>query len=242
MATTEKEIERPDELGSRHRPPYRLDPSKLEELPEKQATLLQQMRKAVPRLAESVEDAVEHQRRRLEEDGRFTEEGIEDRLSEQKEELAAKFLSDRADQDLPGSGLPHQRLVVKRLKKKALQKREEMPLVPEAEPTDARSAVREQALLEKLEAADHTDRYRLAEKMLDTGDPEAVRAVLDPPGGLTPLNEQHMSMLRRRRLDQEYGGDAVQAEAMMQAAEEAESLLDTLEDHMRTVLEAEAAE
>lgn len=229
--------DRPKELGSEHRAPFGLNPSELEDLPEKQRSWLEATRRNIPAIASQVEGALSEARQQLEEDDRFTEEGVAQKMSEVKAELRSTYLSDQANEDLPGSGLAHQKYVARRVKREAHQKLQDQPLVPEADPSDARSAVREQRILEKLEATDPSERAELAQRLVDSGSPEALRAIFDPPGGMTPLHEHRIQMLKQRARRNLYGEESVQAERMLEAGEKAEQAVERLEGYVRSLLE-----
>jgi hypothetical protein len=230
-------VERSPALGSEYRAPFGLEPSQLEDLPEQEQGWLKATASNIPALAETAENAVREARERLEEDGRLTEEGVDEKMSEVREELAEVFLGETPDADLPGSGLAHQRYVVERVKRSAHQMRQAMPLYPEPDDADARSAVREQELRRKIEATDDPqERTELARRLVDSGQPEALRAVFDAPGGVTPFAPERLDLLRRRALQKQYGEDAFTPERMLEAAERAETALDRLEAHLRDVL------
>lgn len=235
--------DRPSELGSEHRPPPGLSRGKFgpvddqPDLPEEAVEKFEFVRKKVPELAESVESEIAAERERLAADGRYTEDGVKEKLAEFKEELAGRYLNGKYDGELPGGGLAHLRLVAQKMKRKALKEKEKMPLYPEADPNDARAAQREKELRERLEAVDDgQQRMELARTLAESGDAEALRALFDAPGGLSPLNEGYRATLMKRAMDAQHGEQWRRAERMMDAATSAEQVLDRLEHYFTETL------
>lgn len=134
----------------------------------------------------------------LEEDGRWSEDGIRRKLQEEAEE---RFLSDRGDPKLPGKGLPRLRQQLRAARQEIQERKNEVrqALVPERDPSDAASAVTEMEIRSRLSDAESvSDRMDLARELVSSGDPVALRAIFGAPSSaFHGIDEGGLDRLKR---------------------------------------------
>lgn len=131
-------------------------------------------------------------------------------------ELASEYLAADSGHAERGGTFRQAEYDLNRLEKKIDQKASEFTVVEDPDPdTAAYSAQREKEIRQRLaEADDASERMEMAERLVNSGDPEAVRAVLDPPPGTSPISEQFRQSLESRVLERKYGDELEQVQAL----------------------------
>lgn len=148
----------------------------------------------------------------IEDDDRFKDE----HKAELTSKLASEYLAADAGHAERGGTFVQTEHDLRRLEKKIDQKATEFTATEEPDPDRAAySAQREKEIRQRLaEADDAAERMEMAERLVDSGDPEAVRAVLDPPPGTSPISEQFRQSLETRVLERKYGDQVEQVQAL----------------------------
>lgn len=195
--------------------------------------VLEFLREHTPLLAGAPEHDLQKYREKLEDDDRLTEEGVEEKIEERRQELESKYLPGKYEDNIPGGGPTHMRNKLHAVMRTALKKIEQTPPVPEPDRNDPRGAAREKEIRDNLASIDSTmDRMERARELIRSGDEEAIRAILDAPAGTSPLSEGQIDELEREAVEARHGEEALQAREDLRRYRQAEQVLDKLEQKL----------
>lgn len=200
----ERRIRYSDLDGDYRRPETRFNWSEEDKLARQMATLAEWGPQAVREFREELQS--------IEDDGRYSDEF----KREKKAELAREYLE--ADSGGPDRGrqLVRTSYEIGRLRSKVEARAQDFrPFDPPNPETSGYSAAREREIREQLaQETDAGKRLRRARELVDSGDPESVRAVLNPPAGTSPIAEENVQLLKKRALENRYGDQPEQLAAL----------------------------
>lgn len=122
-------------------------------------------------------------------DERFSEEGHRQRLAEPEGDLAKQrgWLEEKRER------------IEKKLRQVEME-RDRLSPFDDPDSSDARAAVREREIREKIEGMDPVERRELLTEAAESGRDEVVRAALDAPGGFSPVGKATRNLVERRAM------------------------------------------